>query len=144
MSPSKVPTIDWQSFGNVIDGKVRSADKFHQGVDPTTGQKLWDVPIANQQDVDDAVAAGSKAYESWSQTPIEKRKDYMRKYIELYKTYENEMTEVLKKETGKPVSAYATSNLRTHANVLHTAFLGQLRGERSGWLFGTSSLPRHA
>jgi len=104
MSPSKVSSIDWESFGNVISGKLRSADNFHQGVNPATGEKLWDVPIANQQDVDNAVAAGLEAFESWSQTSIEKRREYIRKYIELYKTYENEMTEVLKKETGKPVS----------------------------------------
>lgn len=104
MSPSKVSTISWDKFSNVVDGKTRSADKFHQGVDPATGQKLWDVPIATQQDVDDAVAAGLKAFQSWSQTTLDERRDYIRKYIELYKRYENEMTELLKKETGKPVS----------------------------------------
>ncbi|GAB7344245.1 hypothetical protein MBLNU457_2126t1 [Dothideomycetes sp. NU457] len=102
MSPSKVSSISWDSFSNVVDGKNRSADNFHQGVDPTTGQKLWDVPIATQQDVDDAVEAGLKAFQSWSQTTLDERRDYIRKYIELYKRYENEMTELLKKETGKP------------------------------------------
>jgi len=115
MSPSKVSTISWDTFYNVVDGKNRSADSFHQGVDPTTGQKLWDVPVATQQDVDDAVAAGNKAFESWSQTTIDQRKEYISKYMELYKTYENEMTELLKKETGKPVSIGA--NLINMATV---------------------------
>jgi acyl-CoA reductase-like NAD-dependent aldehyde dehydrogenase len=37
--------------------------------DPATGEKLWDVPIANQQDVDDAVVSAQKAFEKWSQVP---------------------------------------------------------------------------
>ena len=43
MSPSKVPTIVFDKFYNIIDGKQRSADSFRNGVNPATKEKLWDV-----------------------------------------------------------------------------------------------------
>lgn len=109
MSPSKVSNISFTSFSNIVDGKPRSSDKFHQGVNPVNGQKLWDVPIATQQDVDDAVASAEKAFESWSQVPIEKRKESLQKYCDLYSSYSEEMTDLLVQETGKPVRPYLPS-----------------------------------
>jgi acyl-CoA reductase-like NAD-dependent aldehyde dehydrogenase len=111
MSPSKVSTIKFDEFYNIVDGKQRSAQAFHNGIDPTTGQKNWDVPIATQEDVNDAVAAGQKAFKTWSQTPIEKRKDLMKKFIDLYGSYEKEFTDLLCKETGKP-RAFAQSEVQ--------------------------------
>ncbi|PSK53809.1 Aldehyde dehydrogenase [Elsinoe australis] len=102
MSPGKVSNIEWDKFYNIVDGKNRSADKFHNGVNPINREKNWDVPIATQQDVDDAVAAGNKAFESWSQTPIETRKELLSQYVELWKANQEDMTELLVKETGKP------------------------------------------
>lgn len=72
MSPSKVLSFD--TFHNIIDGKQRGSDSTHNGIDPTTGEKLWDVPIASQKDVNDAVAAATRAFPSWSKTPFEERK----------------------------------------------------------------------
>jgi hypothetical protein len=43
MSPSKVSSIKFDEFYNIVDGKQRSAKNFHNGIDPTTGQKSWDV-----------------------------------------------------------------------------------------------------
>ncbi|KAK5151343.1 hypothetical protein LTR04_006619, partial [Oleoguttula sp. CCFEE 6159] len=75
---------------------------FHQGINPATGEKLWNVPIATQQDVDDAVQAAEKAFVSWSQTPMEKRKELLLKFLDLYMSYADEFTELLGKENGKP------------------------------------------
>ena len=94
MAPSRTHEISWTSFDNIVDGKPRSASKFHQGVNPATGEKNWDVPIATEQDVDDAVKAANKAFVSWSQTPIEKRK-------EVYEQHTDDLVDLLNIETGK-------------------------------------------
>ena len=104
MSPSKVSTIDFGQFFNIVDGQQRSSKNVHSGIDPATGEKLWDVPIASQQDVDDAVASAKKAFKTWSQVPIEKRKETLLKFKDLYAQYEKEFTDLLCSETGKPVS----------------------------------------
>lgn len=109
MSPSKVPTIDFTTFSNIVDGKQRSSKNIHNGINPATGEKLWDVPIGNQQDVDDAVEAAEKAFEAWSQKPVGERKEMLQKFMDLYMNYEKEMTDLLCKETGKPVSRRHTN-----------------------------------
>lgn len=103
MSPSKVNTIRFDEFYNIVDNKPRSAKEKHQGVNPSTGEKLWDVPIGTQQDVDDAVIAAQKAFETFRYTPVEKRKEYLRKFKDAYLSYVDEMTDLMCQETGKPV-----------------------------------------
>ena len=73
-------------------------------LDPATGEKLWDVPIANQQDVDDAVVSAQKAFEGWSVVPFEKRVELLTKFKDHYLSYADEMVNLLCQETGKPVS----------------------------------------
>ncbi|KAF1988649.1 aldehyde dehydrogenase [Aulographum hederae CBS 113979] len=102
MSPSKVSQIDFKTFYNVVDGKQRGSKNFHQGINPATAEKLWDVPIATQQDVDDAVDAAQKAFKTWGKTPIEKRKELMKQFGELFAAHTDEFLELSCKETGKP------------------------------------------
>ena len=45
MSPGKVANIEWDKFYNIVDGKNRSGDKFHQGVNPINKQKNADVQM---------------------------------------------------------------------------------------------------
>lgn len=47
--------------------------------------------------------AAQRAFEKWSQTDIEKRKELLKKYKEHLAAHVDEMTELLKAETGKPV-----------------------------------------
>jgi acyl-CoA reductase-like NAD-dependent aldehyde dehydrogenase len=102
MSPSKVSNIDFTTFYNIVDGKQRSSKNIHNGVNPVTQEKLWDVPIATQQDVDDAVKSATKAFKTWSQTPIETRKELMHKFVELYETFEKDFADLMCIECGKP------------------------------------------
>jgi acyl-CoA reductase-like NAD-dependent aldehyde dehydrogenase len=103
MSPSKVSTIEFEKFYNIIDGKQRGSDNIHHGVNPTSGQELWDVPIASEKDLNDAVAAAKKAFPAWRDTPIEKRKELLLKFAELVQEYNDDFTTLLCKESGKPV-----------------------------------------
>lgn len=95
--------ISWDSFTNIVDGKPRDSENKHYGVNPATGEKLWSVPIANQQDVDDAVASAQKAFESYRFVPIEKRKELLNKFCDAWVQNAEEMINILCKETGKPV-----------------------------------------
>ncbi|KAF1971557.1 aldehyde dehydrogenase [Bimuria novae-zelandiae CBS 107.79] len=100
MSPSS--TIQWDKFHNIIDGKQRGSDNIHHGVDPTTGQNLWAVPIGSEKDLDDAVKAAKKAFPAWRDTPIEKRKETLINFCNFLSQYNDDLTTLLCKETGKP------------------------------------------
>lgn len=97
-------SIKWDSFSNIIAGKPRDAENKHHGINPATGEELWAVPIANQQDVDDAVESASKAFETYRFVPIEKRKELLQQFCDKWTENAEEMTNLLCKETGKPVS----------------------------------------
>ncbi|KAF2128189.1 aldehyde dehydrogenase [Dothidotthia symphoricarpi CBS 119687] len=102
MSPGKVSTIDFEKFYNIVDGKQRGSDNIHHGVNPTTGKDLWDVPIASEQDLNDAVASAKKAFPAWRDTPLEKRKETIGKFVEVWQQHQDEMITLLCKESGKP------------------------------------------
>jgi acyl-CoA reductase-like NAD-dependent aldehyde dehydrogenase len=102
MSPSKVSTVDFEKFYNTVDGKQRGSKEIHHGVNPSTGEELWDVPIATEQDFNEAVASAKKAFPAWRDTPIEKRKELLLKYADLCGQHAEEFTTLLCKESGKP------------------------------------------
>ncbi|KAI9660745.1 MAG: hypothetical protein M1831_003437 [Alyxoria varia] len=102
MSPSKVTSLQYDQFYNIIDGEQRSSKSVHHGINPATQEKLWDVPVADQQDLDDAVEAAQRAFKSWKNTPIEERRECLLKFLELWSMAEDQMTDLLATETGKP------------------------------------------
>lgn len=104
MSPSKTTNLDFQSFSNIVDGQPRGGKAKYNGINPATKEKLWDVPVATQQDVDDAVSAARKAFPSWSRTPFEQRAKMLVQFSDAYEAYDKEFTDLMVAETGKPVS----------------------------------------
>jgi acyl-CoA reductase-like NAD-dependent aldehyde dehydrogenase len=107
MSPGKVAAIDFTTFYNIVDGKQVSSKNTHKSINPSTGKELWDCPIASREDLDNAVEASKKAFKSWSQTSIDKRKEMLAQLSDLYAPYEGEFIDLLMKENGKPASTTA-------------------------------------
>lgn len=103
MSPSKVSSIKFDEFSNIINGQQRSGKLQHYGVNPVTGEKLWPVPIGSQQDVDEAVDAAQTAFESFRKTSLSERKAMLAKFKDALLANADDMTELLCAETGKPV-----------------------------------------
>lgn len=103
MSPGKVSTLDFEKFYNIVDGQQRSSDQIHHGINPATGQELWDVPIASEKDLDDAVASAKKAFPAWRDMPVEERKALLAKVTESFQQHNDEFVNLLCKESGKPV-----------------------------------------
>lgn len=144
MSPSKVSTISWSSFSNIVDGKPRGAKTHHNGINPVNGEKLWDVPVATQQDVDDAVVSANKAFRTWSQTSIEHRKELLQKFCELYLSYKDELTDLLCQETGKPVRDHPpTIHNQAPRLTSHPAPIRGLRSQRRRLLVRPPRHPHH-
>jgi acyl-CoA reductase-like NAD-dependent aldehyde dehydrogenase len=96
--------ISFDTFQNVIDGKLVTPAKTRHGINPATKKALPEVPVATQQDVDTAVKAGKKAFLTWSRTPVEERREAILKFAEAFKEHTNEFANMLTKEQGKPVS----------------------------------------
>lgn len=140
MSPGKVSSVDFEKFYNIVDGKQRSSDQIHHGINPSTGKELWDVPIASEKDLNDAVAAAKKAFPAWRDLGIEKRKETLGKLMELYNQHSDEFTTLLCAESGKPVRTSQSAN-PDYANH-YAEEICLYGGWRCCWIHGPPPYPR--
>ena len=97
-------TLDLKkTAGQIVDNAPRVGDTTYHGIDPSTGTPLWDVPVARQNDVDDAVAAANGAFKKWSSLPQQERSRLMKDLAACLEKHKDALTDVLHKESGKPV-----------------------------------------
>lgn len=95
--------ISFDSFWNTIDGQRRGSSRVSHGTDPATGKPLWDVPIASEQDVDEAVRAAQRAFPEWSATEYSTRVQLLNQFADAFLQLAPQFTALLQAETGRPV-----------------------------------------
>jgi aldehyde dehydrogenase (NAD+) len=98
-----------------IDGawvEPKSTERYAV-INPSTEQPIASVALANEADVDAAVAAASAAFESYSQTSIAERRALLDRIVEVASTRAEELAPLISAELGAP-SALA---LRGHATA---------------------------
>ena len=71
----QAPQLNFTPKGLYIGGKWvdAAAGKTFESVNPSTREKLGDVPSADQRDVDRAVKAAKIAFAEWSRVPVRER-----------------------------------------------------------------------
>jgi len=74
-----------------------------QVFNPATGEQTAEVCLANNADVDAAVAAAKAALPEWSATPPLRRARIMFKFNELILAHEQELAEMITSEHGKTI-----------------------------------------
>jgi succinylglutamic semialdehyde dehydrogenase len=89
--------------GNYIDGQWRAARGVEfTSLDPATGQPTWSGRGSSNQDVNGAVEAARRAFESWGDLLIEKRAELLRRFGEHVKARRADLIEAICRSTGKP------------------------------------------
>ena len=91
----------WKLF---IDGQWVEGDsgEFIEVENPATREIIARVPRGNEKDVDRAVAAANRAFESWQYTPLEERISLMEKVVAGFKKRVDELTKIISEELGTP------------------------------------------
>ena len=72
-------------------------------IDPSTEKPIATIAIGGQADVDAAVAAAQRAFESWSQTSIEERTAILNKVTELIGARADDLANAISAEMGAPL-----------------------------------------
>ena len=92
-----------------IDGEWvdSQSDAYIEIENPATHEIIAKVPRGNEKDVDRAVEAARKAFETWQYTPLETRLDLMGKVVEGLKSRRQELIETITKELGSPYKVSA-------------------------------------
>ncbi|UVJ45770.1 aldehyde dehydrogenase family protein [Pseudomonas sp. LS1212] len=88
-----------------IDGawQAPSGQGLAEVVNPATEAVVGVVPLGDERDVDNAVAAARKAFASWSRTPSSVRAEYIRALADQLQARADEMAAVITSELGMPV-----------------------------------------
>ncbi|MDX1374460.1 MAG: aldehyde dehydrogenase family protein [Burkholderiales bacterium] len=68
-----------------------------------TGEVMGKVPAGGEKDIQAAVAAARAALEGWSQTPVEKRAEFLEKISAGLKSRAEELARLIAQEVGMPI-----------------------------------------
>ena len=77
--------------------------KTRHSLNPSNAQPLYEVPVATQEDVDNAVNSAKTAFKTWSKVPFEERARLLLQYADLVESNRTALEELLVKEQGKPL-----------------------------------------
>jgi aldehyde dehydrogenase (NAD+) len=72
-------------------------------INPATEESIATISLGSATDVDKAVAAAKKSFESYSQTTVDQRLAFLVRIIEVYQSKMDEMAETISQEMGAPL-----------------------------------------
>jgi len=111
-----------------IDGKWVDPVDFHDFtvIDPAHEEPIATISLGSAADVDRAVAAAKRAFESYSGTSVDERLAILRRIVEVYKSKMDEMAETISREMGAPISL--SRKAQAPAGLAHLLEIVQVLG----------------
>ena len=132
---------------NFIDGEfVDAADgATEEVVNPANGEVLAEMPLSNEEDVNRAVAAAKRAFESWANTTPGERGTALLKLADLIEEHADELADLESADAGKPRQAFLEDEIPFGADNLR--FFGgagrTMQGSAAGeYVEGRTSIVR--
>ncbi|MGH8079355.1 MAG: CoA-acylating methylmalonate-semialdehyde dehydrogenase [Lysobacter sp.] len=113
----------------LIDGQwVESqSTEWHDIINPATQQVLAKVPFATAEEVDAAISAAHRAFQTWKLTPIGARMRIMLKLQALIREHSKRIAAVLSAEQGKTIADAEGDIFRGLEVVEHACSIGSLQ-----------------
>ena len=105
-APETTPVKIELRYGLFIDGKFRApkSGKYFDSINPANEQKLTEIALANEADVDTAVNAARRAYEKmWSKMPGRERGKYLYRIARIIQEKSRELAVLETMDGGKPI-----------------------------------------
>ncbi len=102
-----------------INGKWCSPSHAHdfEIINPTDEEPIATITLGTAEDVDQAVAAAKKAFDSYSETSVDARLALLRRIIEVYQSKAEEMADTISREMGAP--AFLSRKAQVPAGLAH-------------------------
>jgi acyl-CoA reductase-like NAD-dependent aldehyde dehydrogenase len=137
------PQIDFldQPMRLYIDGAFVETDEGLPTINPATGETLATAPLATEREVDLAVAAAARAFETWRYAPPTQRAKLLWKLADLLEAKKDEFAQIEVLDNGKPLweaqlvdvaltiellRYYAGWTTKIHGDVLPNSIPGML------------------
>jgi betaine-aldehyde dehydrogenase len=101
-------STDVKTYENFIDGEwTAPAEGRTEGVlNPATGEEIAKAPLSTEEDVDRAVKAARRAFETWSVTTPMERSNALLKLADALEERAEELGRIEATNAGKPLSAF--------------------------------------
>ena len=89
-----------------IDGKWVAPAQPHDFpvINPATEEQIATISLGSAADVDRAVAAAKRAFDSFSETTVEQRRELLQRIVAVYKAKSQEMAQAISSEMGAPLA----------------------------------------
>jgi acyl-CoA reductase-like NAD-dependent aldehyde dehydrogenase len=94
-----------KDYRMLIDGQLVGASQSIEVVNPATGQVFTVAPDCSLEQLDSAVAAAARAYQTWRHVPLAARQAYLRQAAEVLEANADELARLFTREQGRPVEA---------------------------------------
>ena len=113
-----------------IDGEWRDASDGEtlKTYNPATGELLAEIADASEKDVDDAVKAGHRAFQTWSKTTVTERAAILNKIADIIDENKELLATVETMDNGKPIRETTFADIPLAADHFRY-FAGVIRGE---------------
>jgi len=136
----QAPQLNFTPKGLYIGGKWvdAAAGKTFESVNPSTREKLGDVPSADQRDVDRAVKAAKIAFAEWSRVPVRERARALERLAARINEHAQELALMDSLDSGNAITGLRGDMTWTADSLNYFAgLITEIKGETS------SQGPRH-
>jgi betaine-aldehyde dehydrogenase len=136
----QAPQLNFTPKGLYIGGKWvdAAAGKTFESVNPSTREKLGDVPSADQRDVDRAVKAAKIAFAEWSRVPVRERARALERLAARINEHAQELALMDSLDSGNAITGMRGDVTWTADSLNYFAgLITEIKGETS------SQGPRH-
>jgi phenylacetaldehyde dehydrogenase len=105
MTTTLEPRIDFleQPIRLYIDGSFVETEGALASINPATGQILAQAPLATDREVDAAVGAAARAFDTWRFTPPTQRARLLWRLADLLEAHKDELATIEVLDNGKPM-----------------------------------------
>ena len=70
---------------------------------PSSGEQIAEVPYADEDTTNEAIAAAKSAFPEWASTPSVQRARFLFKFLELMNRHKEEIAQIVTREHGKTI-----------------------------------------
>ena len=94
-----------RALRNFVDGQwvATAEDRTYELIDPSTGEAFATAPLSGPRDVDAAVSAAARAFETWRDTTPSERQLALLRLADAVETRAKDLVDAESQNTGKPV-----------------------------------------
>lgn len=130
-TPSPSASSATATVSHWIDGAERASTSGRTSpiFNPATGSEIGRVALADQSEIDAAIASAQRGFRAWSETSVAKRQSVLFAFRELLNSRKGELAQIITTEHGKVVSDAMGEILRGQEVVeLATGFPHLIKG----------------